>query len=129
MNIEFHGFQDMRGVTVLSPTIDLSQDYTERTSLRVNYGLDAISAASDSCVRCHHDGMNSHRQGFGLSATTKCGDLKLTIGGAYSKENFYRATTGSASASHDMAQGEHDGRRWILVFAEPADAASTARQG
>ena len=48
--VDFHGFQDTRGVTVLSPTVDLAQDYTERTSLRLNYGLDAISAASDSCV-------------------------------------------------------------------------------
>ena len=105
MNVQFHGFQDVRGVTVLSPTVDLTQDYTERTNLRVNYGLDTISAASDSCVRCHHDGVNSHRQVFGLSATRKYNDLKLTIGGAYSKENFYRATTGLASVSRDLARG------------------------
>ena len=105
MNVQFHGFQDVRGVTVLSPTVDLTQDYTERTNLRVNYGLDTISAASDSCVRCHRDGVNSHRQVFGLSATRKYNDLKLTIGGAYSKENFYRATTGLASVSRDLANG------------------------
>ena len=97
MNIQFHAFQDTRGVTVLSPTVDLTQDFTERTSLRINYGLDAISAASDSCVRCHRDGVNSHRQAFGLSATRKYGDVKLTIGGAYGTENFYRATTGLAA--------------------------------
>ena len=105
MNVQFHGFNDVRGVTVLSPTVDLTQDYTERTNLRVNYGLDTISAASDSCVRCHNDGVNSHRQVFGLSATRKYNDLKLTIGGAYSKENFYRATTGLASVSRDLAHG------------------------
>ena len=33
LNIQFHGFDDARGVTVLSPTVDLSQDYTDRTSL------------------------------------------------------------------------------------------------
>ena len=105
MNIQFHGFQDTRGVTVLSPTVDLTQDFTERTSLRINYGVDAISAASDSCARCHRDGVNSHRQELGLSATRKCGDLKLTFGGAYSKENFYRATTGLTSVSRDLANG------------------------
>jgi hypothetical protein len=103
MNIQFHGFDDARGVTVLSPTVDLAQDYTERTSLRINYGLDAISAASDSCVRCHRDGVNSHRQVVGLSATRKYGDVKWTFGGAYSKENFYRATTGLTSVSKDLA--------------------------
>jgi Protein of unknown function (DUF3570) len=105
MNVQMHGFQDTRGVTVLSPTVDLTQDYTERTSLRINYGLDAISAASDSCVRCHRDGVSSHRQVFGLSATRKYGDVKLTMGGAFSKENFYRATTGLTSVSRDLANG------------------------
>jgi len=105
MNIQFHAFQDTRGVTVLSPTVDLTQDFTERTSLRVNYGLDAISAASDSCVRCHRDGVNSHRQVFGLSAIRKYGDVKLTVGGAYGTENFYRSTTGLASVSRDLASG------------------------
>ena len=105
MNVDFHGFQDTRGVTVLSPTVGLAQDYTERTNLRINYGLDAISAASDSCARCHRDGINSHRQEVGVSATRKYGDTKLTLGGAYSKENFYRATTGLLSVSRDLANG------------------------
>lgn len=105
MNIQVHGFEDTRGVTVLSPTVDLSQDFTERTSLRINYGLDAISAASDSCVRCHRDGIRSHRQVAGLSVTQKYGDVKVTAGGAFSKENFYRATTGLVSVSRDFANG------------------------
>jgi hypothetical protein len=105
MNVQFHGFQDTRGVTVLSPTVDLAQDFTERTSLRINYGLDAISAASDSCVRCHRDGISSHRNVFGLSATRAYGDLKWTVGGAYSTENFYRSTTGLTSVSRDLASG------------------------
>jgi uncharacterized protein DUF3570 len=105
VNVQFHAFQDTRGVTVLSPTVDLSQDFTDRTSLRVTYGVDAISAASDSCVRCHRDGVNSHRQEAGLSATRKYGDVKVTFGGAYSKENFYRATTGLTSVSRDLANG------------------------
>lgn len=105
VNIQYHGFQDTRGVTVLSPTVDLSQDFTERTSLRLNYGVDAISAASDSCVRCHRDGVNSHRQEVGLSVTRKFNDLKFTLGGAYSQENFYRATTALTSVSRDLAGG------------------------
>ena len=105
VNVQFHGFQDTRGVTVLSPTVDLTQDYTERTSLRVNYGVDAISAASDSCARCHREGVNSHRQEVGLSVTRKLDALKLTLGGAYSQENFYRATTALTSVSRDLANG------------------------
>ncbi len=105
VNILFHGFQDTRGVTVLSPTVDLSRDFTERTSLRVNFGVDAISAASDSCVRCHRDGVNSRRQEAGLSVTRKFDDLKVTVGGAYSWENFYRATTVLTSVSRDLASG------------------------
>ena len=33
LNVQFHHFQDTRGVTVLSPTVDLSQDFTDRTTL------------------------------------------------------------------------------------------------
>jgi len=104
-NVQFHGFQDTRGVTVLSPTVDLAQDFTDRTSLRINYGLDAISAASDSCARCHRDGVNGHRQEAGASVTRKYGDVKVTAGGAFSKENFYRATTGLTSVTRDLANG------------------------
>jgi hypothetical protein len=105
VNIQFHGFQDSRGVTVLSPTVDLSQDYTERTSLRVTFGVDAISAASDSCARCHQQGVRSRRQVAGFSLTRKLEDWKFTLGGAYSQENFYRATTGMTSLSRDLAKG------------------------
>lgn len=104
-NIQFHAFQDARGVTVLTPEGDLTQDFSDRTTLRVNYGVDAISAASDSCVRCHRDGVRSHRQVIGLSGTRKYGDMKVTVGGAYSQENFYRATTGLTSISKDLAKG------------------------
>jgi hypothetical protein len=105
LNVQFHSFQDARGVTVLTPTVDLTEDYSDRTTLRVNFGVDAISAASDSCVRCHRDGVNSHRFDGGLSATRKYGDVKLTVGGAYSQENFYRSTTGLTSVTRDLAKG------------------------
>jgi len=105
LNVQFHSFQDARGVTVLTPTIDLSEDYSDRTTLRVNFGVDAISAASDSCVRCHRDGVNTHRIDGGLSMTRKYGDLRLAVGGAYSQENFYRSTTGLTSVTKDLAKG------------------------
>ena len=76
MNVQFHGFQDTRGVTVLSPTVDLAQDYTERTNLRVNYGLDAISAASDSCARCHTTASTATGRRSALSATRKFDDAQ-----------------------------------------------------
>src|SRR3954466_4807553 len=84
-NVQFHHFQDTRGVTVLSPTVDLSQDFTDRTTLRASFGVDAISAASDSCARCHRQGVNSQRRVGSLSMTRKFGDLKWTIGGEYSR--------------------------------------------
>src|SRR5215467_10334632 len=77
MNIQFHTFQDTRTTTILSPTVDLTKDFTERTNLRMSYGLDAISAASDSCARCHHSGASTHRQVFGLSVTQSFNDWKL----------------------------------------------------
>jgi hypothetical protein len=105
LNVQFHAFQDARGITVLSPTVDLATDYTERTTLRLSYGLDAISGASDSCARCHREGVSSHRQVGGLSVTQKFAAFKWTLGGAYSQENFYRATTVLTSASRDFADG------------------------
>jgi hypothetical protein len=105
VNVQFHAFQDARGVTVLSPTADLSKDFTERTNLRVNFGMDAISAASDSCVRCHRDGVNSRREAGGLTVTQKFNAVKWSMGGAFSKEDFYRATTATTSLLRDLAGG------------------------
>jgi hypothetical protein len=105
LNVQFHAFKDTRGVTVLTPTADLARDFSDRTNLRVNFGIDAISAASDSCARCHREGVNSQRGVGGLSVTEKFPSFKLTIGGAYSIENFYRATTLITSASRDLANG------------------------
>ena len=67
LNLGFHTFQDSRGVTVLSPDIGLDKDFTDRTGLRMKFGVDAISAASDSCARCHPEGANNSRVSLGVS--------------------------------------------------------------
>jgi len=105
VNVLGHAFQDSRGVTVLSPTVELTQDFTDRTSLRLKYGVDSIWAASESCMRCHPKGADNLRQELGLSATRRFGDVKLTAGGDFSAENFYRATTGLTSISRDFGKG------------------------
>jgi hypothetical protein len=102
LEISFHAFQDSRGVTVLSPDANFSKDFTDRTALKVKFGVDAISAASDSCARCHPDGANNGRFVGGVSVVRKYGDSKLTVGGEFSRELFYTATTGLASISRDL---------------------------
>ena len=99
LNIFFHGFQDSRGVTVLSPSVDLSKDFTDRTSLKFKFGVDAISASSDSCARCHPDGIRSGRAVGSVSVDRKYGDTTLGAGVEFSQENFYRATTLTTNAS------------------------------
>ena len=63
LEVRVHTFQDSRGVTVASPSFDLDRDFTDRTALRARFGVDVISAASDSCVRCHSQGVHSARAG------------------------------------------------------------------
>ena len=105
VNVQLHGFEDTRSVTVLSPTVDLSKDFTDRTNLRASFGVDAISAASDSCARCHRDGATDRRLDGGLTATEKLNAVKLSVGGTFSQERFYRATTFLTSISRDLADG------------------------
>ncbi|MEQ1899047.1 MAG: DUF3570 domain-containing protein [Vicinamibacterales bacterium] len=102
--ISMHTFTDSRGVTVLSPTGELNRDFTTRTGLRASFGVDAISAASDSCVRCHPDGANNARAYVNASLFRKYGDTKVSVGGEYSREAFYSATTGSTSISRTLNQ-------------------------
>jgi hypothetical protein len=104
INVQFHTFQDTRGVTVLSPTVDLAKDFTERTGLRAKFGVDTISAASDSCARCHPEGANAARLAGSVSVSRKYGDTKLSLGGELSQENFYRATTLLTSVSRSLNQ-------------------------
>jgi uncharacterized protein DUF3570 len=105
LNVQFHTFQDSRGVTVLSPTFDLGKDFTDRTGLRVKFGVDAVSAASDSCVRCHQEGAHSTRLVTGASLTRKYGDTKVGVGAELGFENFYQATTFLTSISRTLNKG------------------------
>jgi hypothetical protein len=104
LGLQFHTFVDSRGVTVLSPTIDLGKDFTDRTGLRVGFGVDAITAASDSCARCHEEGANNAREFVNASIVRKYGDTQVSVGGEYSHENFYQATTVSTSISRSLNQ-------------------------
>lgn len=105
LDVQFHAFQDSRGVTVLSPDLSFNKDFTDRTAVRVKFGVDAISAASDSCARCHQEGANNGRVVLGVNGTRKYGDTKLTLGGEISREQFYSATTALASISRDLNKG------------------------
>jgi hypothetical protein len=105
LNLGFHTFQDSRGVTVLSPDIGLDKDFTDRTGLRVKFGVDAISAASDSCARCHPEGANNSRVSLGVSMLRKYGDTKLTLGAEIGSERFYSATTLQSAISRDLNKG------------------------
>jgi hypothetical protein len=105
LNFGLHGFQDSRTVTVLAPVFDLARDFTDRSSLKATFGVDAVTAASDSCARCHPEGANNHRTYLDASYRRKYGDYKLEVGGEISRENFYAADTLSASVSRDLNKG------------------------
>ena len=102
VRLQFHTFQDSRGVTVLSPLVDLDKDFTDRSGLKVKFGVDGITAASDSCARCHGDHANNQRTFVDASYRRKFGDLKLEIGGEVSRERFYAADTGMITVSRDF---------------------------
>lgn len=102
LDVEFHAFQDSRGVTVLSPDANVSKDFSDRTSVKAKFGVDSISAASDSCARCHPGGANNGRVVSSVAVTRKYGDSKVTVGGELSKEAFYTAATAMASVSRDL---------------------------
>jgi hypothetical protein len=104
LGVQLHTFADSRGVTVLSPTVDLGRDLTERTGLRVRFGVDAITAASDSCARCHAEGATNTREFVNASIIKTYGDTKVAVGGEFSHENFYQATTVSTSISRTLNQ-------------------------
>ncbi len=105
VEFSFHAFQDSRAVTVLEPVGSLEKDFTDRTGLRLKFGVDAITAASDSCVRCHPNGRGMQHRAFGAGITQKFGDLKLDVGGEISRETFYASDTGMISLSRDLNKG------------------------
>jgi hypothetical protein len=103
LSVQFHSFQDTRGVTVLSPTIDLDKDFTERTGLRARFGVDSISAASDSCARCHPQGASNQRI-YGSAGLRRKLDngTKLEVGGEVSVERFYQSVTLATSIQRSL---------------------------
>jgi hypothetical protein len=105
VNFSFHAFQDSRGVTVLAPVGSLDKDFTDRTVLRMKFGVDAITAASDSCARCHPDGRQMQHNYFDASVQHKFGNLKVEAGGEISRENFYASDTAMISVSRDFNKG------------------------
>jgi hypothetical protein len=102
VRLQFHTFQDSRGVTVLSPLVDFDKDFTDRTGLKVKFGVDGITAASDSCARCHGESAGNHRTFVDLNVRKKFGDFKVEFGGEVSRENFYAADTGMITVSRDL---------------------------
>ena len=103
------------------PDVDLEKDFTERTSLRVNFGVDAISAASDSCARCHRDGVNSHRRVGGLSVTRSSRTSSSRSAARTAGELLPCDDGADVGVARSRRTATH-GRRRLYVFAEPAHA-------
>ena len=61
--------------------------------------------------------------------TRKFDDVKVTFGGAYSQENFYRATTGLTSVSRDLANGNTTVAGGFSFSLNQPDAAPDDGQG
>jgi hypothetical protein len=102
LDVAIHSFQDSRDVTVQSPSFSLTRDFTDRTALRANFGVDVISAASESCVRCHSQGTSNLRVYLGASAVRKLTNGTVSVGGEFSREKFYQSTTILSSASRSF---------------------------
>jgi hypothetical protein len=103
--LQLHSFGDTRGVTVLSPLVDLDKDFSDRTGLRVKFGVDAVTAASDACARCHPQGAQDRRTYVDFGLRRKLGSMKLEVGGEISRENFYASESVTASLSRDFNRG------------------------
>lgn len=105
LNLQLHSFGDTRGVTVLSPLVDLDKDFSDRTGLRVRFGVDAVSAASDACARCHPQGAQDRRTYADFGLRRKLGALKLEVGGEIGRENFFASESATVSVSRDFNRG------------------------
>jgi len=103
--VQLHSFGDTRGVTVLSPLVDLEKDFSDRTGLRVKFGVDAVTAASDACARCHPQGAQDRRTYADFALLRKLGSARLELGGEISRENFYASESVTASLSRDFNRG------------------------
>ena len=112
---------------MLSPDTNFSKDFTDRTAVRVKFGVDAISAASDSCARCHPEGANNGRFVAGVNVERKYGDTKVTLGGEFSREFFYTATTGLASVSRNLNKSNTTVAGGFSFSNEPAAASPATR--
>lgn len=102
ISINFHAFQDTRSVTVLTPDVDFSRDLTSRSTLRLKFGVDAITSASDSCVRCHPQGEYDRRVTTNLGFTQRIGGTRISIGGELGNENFYDSKAIFTSVSQNV---------------------------
>jgi hypothetical protein len=108
LNVQLHGFHDNRGVTVLSPAVDLTKDFTERTSLRASFGVDAVSAASESCERCHQGGASNqrvHLSGALVRALGASGNTKWSVGTDIGVERFYQTVALTTGLTRTMNKG------------------------
>lgn len=102
LDVTFHTFQDSRDVAVQSPSFVLTRDFTERTALRTSFGVDVISAASESCARCHSQGTSNLRAYLGASVSRKLANGTVSLGGEVSREKFYQSVTILTSASRSF---------------------------
>jgi hypothetical protein len=120
LDISFHAFQDSRGVTVLSPDANFAKDFTDRTAIKVRFGVDAISAASDSCARCHPDGANNGRVVSSVNVTRKYGDTRVNARRRVQPREFLRGHHCARLRCARSEQEQHDGGRRFRLLVQPA---------
>ena len=103
VRLQFHTFQDSRGVTVLSPFVDFDKDFTDRTGLegevrrgRHLRGVGFVRALPSAKARTTPAPFSN------VNVRRKFGDFKVEFGGEVSREKFYAADTGMISASRDF---------------------------